>query len=103
MNKYLVLVSYPDSYEDDDLVEFELPGERIPDHKLTDEIKFCRSQLALDDFKTPQDLADAALTMAASRWNGTWGYKAVAGVVEIDELDDPDPTEYDEDDEEEET
>jgi len=100
MYKYLVLVHYDESEWEDDLVEIELPVDvPVNDYELIQEIKSCREQLRLEDFDTPQDLADMALSMAVSRWNGVWGYKSVAGVFEISDLDDPDPIEYEEEDE----
>ena len=100
MRKVLVAANFADSPGYGvDIVQFEVPDPVIYDYMVIDAIREARSELCSEDFKTMQDLADAAFRNAAIRLKAKWEYVRVAGTVDFDELDDPDPTEYEEEEE----
>ena len=98
MCKLLVLVHFENFVCDDCLVRFEFP-EPVYWYELRDEIHHCREQLCLQDFDSPEELADMALSMAANKWNGTWEAICIDLFVDINDLDDSDPVDYEEEEE----
>ena len=100
MCELAALVHFEDYIRDDYLAKFTFP-ELVYWYELRDEIRKCREGLSLEDFDSPEELADMALSLAANRWNGTWEVICIDLFVDIDELDDPDPVDWDEMEEEE--
>ncbi len=82
MHDLIVILHYPESGWGDDLVFFHLPSSCTPG-KLMDELSYARSELAYDDFDTPQDLADTLCTEVAKTLGGSWSFLPQCGVVEI--------------------
>lgn len=101
MYKLLALIHFEDSLYDEYLAQFEFPMP-VYQHELMQEIYRCREQLSLADFETPMDLADTALSLAASKWGGVWQAVDIDLFIDIDELDDPDPIEHEENEDDEE-
>lgn len=82
MDEQILILHYPESDWDDDLVGFLLPEGCNP-MRLLDELNAQQDTISSDDYDSLQDYADAVCNAAAQALGATWRYVSQCGMLEF--------------------
>ena len=82
MNDYLIILHYPYSDWNDDLVRFHVPTS-FPPSSLFVELECQKCNLNTSDYDSLPDYAQELCNRVANALGGTWEYVCQAGAVDI--------------------